>query len=355
MTLPDKTPLDKVDRKILYHLDRNARMQLSALSKKVGISKESLHYRIRRLRENRQVSKFYTIINTSKMGFYLFKIYIQLQNTTEASEKQMIEYLHSHPRYAWSCFSSGRWDMLVAVWARDPLDFDDSFLAGFMGRFSEYVLARELSITKHNINQNRRWFYETDEEPVSSDVGGKAEDAGLDETDREILRIIANNARMSVRCIAELAKTTPAVVQHRIRKMERSKVILAYKISFDLRNYGYEFCKSFIYLKHADPKRMKELIEYCRHHQNILNEVTTFGSWDLELEFEVPNFEFFHSAMREIRNRFGDMIKSYDSILIYKEYKVDYMPGCYPSMDECHAKDGKSLKKGQMKEAIEER
>lgn len=355
MTSPRNFPLDKTDRKILYHLDRDARMHLSLLSKKVGISKESLHYRIRRLRENGQISKFYTIINTSKMGFYLFKIYIQLQNTTEESEKQMIEYLYAHPRYAWSCFSSGRWDMLVAVWARDPLDFDDSFLAGFMGRFHEYVLARELSITKHNINQNRRWFYNTEEEPVSSDVGGRAEDAGLDETDLEILRIIANNARMSVRRIAELAKSTPAVVQHRIRKMEKGRIILAYKISFDLRNYGYEFCKSFIYLKHTDPKRMKELIEYCRHHQNILNEVTTFGSWDLELEFEVPNFDFFHSAMREIRNRFGDIIKSYDSILIYKEYKVDYMPGCYPSMDERGVKTEKIQNKRRLNKTIEER
>jgi len=37
--------------------------------------------------------------------------------------------------------------------------------------------------------------------------------------------------------------------------------------------------------------------------------------------------------MNEIRERFGDIVKSYDSILIAKEDKVDFMPGCYPPMD----------------------
>ncbi|MEW5996687.1 MAG: Lrp/AsnC family transcriptional regulator [Candidatus Micrarchaeota archaeon] len=325
--------LDKTDRKILYHLDRNARATLSTLARKVGISKESLHYRIKRLRKKNYITKFYTIINTAKLGYYLFKMYVQLQNTTEDTEKKMIDYLYAHPRYAWSCFSSGRWDMLIAVWCEDPLDFEESFLMGFMNRFSDYILAREVSITKHNINQNRRWFYQTDEEPISSDVGGKAEKIGLDETDREILRIIANNARMPLIRIAEMAKTTPTVVRHRLKSLEKKGVILAYKISFDLDVYDYEFCKSFIYLKNVNKKRLGEFLGYCRHNANILNMVTTFGSWDTELEFEVPNFEYFHSEMKKIRNQFSDIIQSYESILISKEYKVDYMPGCYPPME----------------------
>ncbi len=326
--------LDKIDRKILYHLDRNARMPLTVLAKKAGTSKEVLHYRLKRLIEEKRISKFYTIINNGKFGYYLFKMYIQLQNTTEATEKKMIDYLYSHPRYAWSCFSSGRWDMVVAVWAKDPLDLEENFQTDFVGRFGSNILSNEMSITKHNINQNRRWLYESEEGPVSSDVGGRAEDIGLDEVDREILRIIANNARMPVTKTAELAGTSAAVVHHRMKMLEKKGVILAYKISFDLSEYDYEFCKSFIYLRNANRKRVRELLEYCRQNKNILNIVTTFGSWDLELEFEVPKFENFHSAMREIRDKFGDIVKSYDSILIYREYKVDYMPGCYPQLPE---------------------
>lgn len=326
--------LDKVDRKILYYLDRNARMPLSALAKKAGTSKEVLHYRLKRLVEGKRISKFYTIINNGKFGYYLFKMYIQLQNTTEETEKKMIEYLYSHPRYAWSCFSSGRWDMLVAVWAKDPLDFEESFQMDFMSRFSEHVLSNEVSTTKHNINYNRKWLYGNNEERVASDVGGKVEDIGLDDTDKEILRIIANNARMPVTKIAELAGTSAAVVHHRMKMLEKKGVILAYKISFDLQEYGYEFCKSFVYLKKINRKRLAELMEYCKQQGNILNVVTPLGSWDIELEFEVPKFENFHGAMRDIREKFSDIVKSYDSISIYREYKVDYMPGCYPQLPE---------------------
>ena len=126
--------IDKTDRKILYYLDRDARMPLTVLAKKVGTSKEVAHYRLKRLVREKRISKFYTIINNGKFGYYLFKMYIQLQNTNKESEEKMIEYLYSHPRYAWSCFSSGKWDMLVAVWAKDPLDFEENFQMDFMGK-----------------------------------------------------------------------------------------------------------------------------------------------------------------------------------------------------------------------------
>ncbi|MEW5997118.1 MAG: Lrp/AsnC family transcriptional regulator [Candidatus Micrarchaeota archaeon] len=325
--------LDKTDWKILYYLDRNSRTPLSTLSRKVKISKEALHYRIKRLREKKYISKFYTIINTAKFGYYFFKVYLQLQNWTQKTEKEMLDYLHAHPRYGWSCMSSGKWDMLVGAWAEDVVDLEESFLSDFLGRFSGYILAKDVSTTKHNIQQNRKWFYKTDEELISSDVGGKAERLELDETDKEILKIIANNAKMPVTKIAKLAKTTPAIVRHRMKRMEQQKVILSYRISFDLDKYGYEFCKSFVYLKGMDRKRVEEFLGHCKYHGNILNMVTTYGSWDVELEFEVPDFESFHNYMREIREKFGDIVKSYDSILIAREDKVDFMPGCYPAMD----------------------
>ncbi len=326
--------LDLIDRKILYQLDRNARVPLSTLSKKAGISKESAHYRIKRLLENGRISKFYTIINTAKFGYYFFKIYIQLQNTTPKLEKEIIEYLYAQPRYGWLCFCSGRWDMVVGAWAEDPVDLDDSFLMDFMGKFSDYILSKEVSTTKHNMLQNRRWFYPVDEKPVSVDVGGRAEKTELDDTDKEILRIIANNARLPTTRIAKLAKTTPAVVRHRMKAMEKQGVILSYRIGLDLNRYGYEFCKSFIYLRNINRKRLDAFMAYVRQHRNILNMVTAYGSWDVELELEVPNFEYFHSEMKKLREHFGDIIRSYDSILISREYKVDFMPGCYPPLNQ---------------------
>ncbi len=326
--------LDKTDRRLLFYLDRNSRCHLTALAKMVGLSKESTHYRINRLLKNGYITKFYTIINTAKAGYYFFKVYVQLQDMTEESEKSLLAWLQSHPRYGWSCFCSGRWDVIVGIWATDPLDFDTSFLREFLGRFGMHILTREVSISKHNIQQSRKWFYTDDLDSITADVGGSAESGVIDEMDLEILKIIANNARMKTTRIAQLAKTTPAVVQHRLKNMENNGVILAYRISFDLSTYGYEFCKAFVYLKDVETKRLNQLLECCKQHSNILNTVTTFGGWDLELEFEVPNFQYFHAAMKEIRNRFNDVIKSYDAVLISKEYKVDFIPGSYGPITE---------------------
>ena len=333
--------LDKIDRKLLYLLDRNSRSPLSTLSRKTSLTKEALHYRLRNLKEHGFISKFYTIINPAKFGFYFFKIYLQLQNTTEEIEHKLIDYLQAHSRYGWSCFCSGRWDMIIGIWAEDPIDFESFFLSEFLEHFGDYILAKEVSTTKYNIQQNRHWLAPHDlvnDELIPSVIGGKTEQAKLDETDHEILRIIANNARMPITKIATLAKTTQTVVTHRIRNLEREGIILAYRINFDLENYGYVFCKAFIYLKNTDQKRIKQFVEYCKENKNIRRISTTFGRWDAELEFEVPNFEYFHGSMREMKHKFGDLIKSYDTVLISHEYKADFMPASYPPFEGYHSK-----------------
>ena len=59
--------LDKKDRKILYQLDLNSRATLSDLTKKVGLSKQVVDYRIKNLLKNKVIKQFYIIVNFTKL------------------------------------------------------------------------------------------------------------------------------------------------------------------------------------------------------------------------------------------------------------------------------------------------
>jgi DNA-binding Lrp family transcriptional regulator len=87
--------LDLKDRKILYELDINSRQSFNELSKKVGLSKDSVIYRIKKLQDSGIIKHFHTVIDVGKLGFISFRLYLKLQNSTPQKEAEIIKFLKS--------------------------------------------------------------------------------------------------------------------------------------------------------------------------------------------------------------------------------------------------------------------
>jgi DNA-binding Lrp family transcriptional regulator len=321
--------LDNRDRELLYWLDRNSREPASGIAKRMRVSKEVVAYRINRLLKSGVIKKFYTIIDVGRLGFSSHKVYFQFQNLDSEKEREILDFLVSMPQVFWVATCSGKWDLMLGSWAGNVMDFNDNVLEPILDRYSPYILSKEMTITKHNIQQNRRWFHKGVEKAISSVVGGEPKDVRLDRLDVHILNILKNEARAPTAEIARKVKANPMVAAYRIKKMHKDGVIQSFRISLDLGKVGYEFCKAFIYLKDINKQKLDTFVNYCKSKENILNVVTCVGPWDLELEFEVESFEHFHSEMKEIRERFSGIIKNYESVIISKEPRVDFMPENY--------------------------
>ena len=82
--------LDLKDRKILYNLDLDSRQSFRAIGKKVGLSKDVVAYRVKRLQENGIITKFRAGINCFKLGVTPIKFYFTYQYVTPDIVKDII-------------------------------------------------------------------------------------------------------------------------------------------------------------------------------------------------------------------------------------------------------------------------
>ena len=57
------TKLDLKDKKILYELDLNSRQSFHQIAKKVGLSKDSIIYRVNKLKQDGIIKQFHTVID----------------------------------------------------------------------------------------------------------------------------------------------------------------------------------------------------------------------------------------------------------------------------------------------------
>ena len=208
--------LDLKDKKICYQLDINARQSLQQISKQVGLSKQVISYRIKNLIEKGIIKGFYTIMDVHKLGFITFKVYIKVQNFSPEIEKEFIEYLTKNKTVAWVVMSNGYWDYNIAYLSRNIAEFDNHYQE-FLQKFRDFIEDREVSPIVEAYQFRRAYILGDKQDDTKYDtINGLTEPKWEgDNTDWEILKILAPNSREEIQKISQKVKLSPKAVSLR--------------------------------------------------------------------------------------------------------------------------------------------
>ncbi len=320
----DKAELDTKDRQILYQLDVNARQPVSAIAKKVRLSREVVGYRIKNLEKSGAIQGYYTAIDIAKLGYMYCRVLVKYENISLEQEKEVLQVAKSLPYVGWISSNDGRWDLTLVIWAKSLVDFEKAYddLRFRLGRYFQetYVsIAFKIYHFRHNYLFGTKDF--------SQAILGEFEKAKYDEVDLRILKLLARNARMSIVDIANSLGLTPNAVKSRIRKMQKQGIIIAFRVKINTGLLGYQHYKIFLTLHNMSEGKQKELVGYLRYNPSVVYVTKAFGIADLEFEIMLHSQRELHELMRALRQNFSDVIKGSDSLIIYEEPLINYLPG----------------------------
>lgn len=115
MFFPEKADFDDKDIQILRLITPNARMTSVAISKKTGISVTNVNYRIKKMIESKIIVDFRVILDLEKIGYYWYKVEIQLDDLN--IKKSMLSFFHQHPNiiYAYETISENDLEVEMEV------------------------------------------------------------------------------------------------------------------------------------------------------------------------------------------------------------------------------------------------
>lgn len=320
-----KIKLDLKDRKILYELDLNARQSSSDIAKKVQLSKDTINYRIKRMEKLGLIQGYYTILDTSKLGYISFRVYIKYFEITPEKEKEIVNYLVKEKKVGWVAKKEGNHDLAFMFWARNIYEFAD-FWQKFIEKFRAYFYENYVGIWARLYHYRRAYLLDLKQDLSKTEImGGNKEIVNLDKTDWKILSLIAPNARISLVEMAEKLSLSERAIAYRIKQLEQKGVILGYRALLDLDKLGYNYFKVDIKLR--DAKKIKELMEIARINPNIVyvDEMIS-GMADFEFDVQVKGKEEFYKLIDDLKERFKDAIRNLEFSSTLKEYKLVYLP-----------------------------
>ena len=320
--------LDLKDRKILYELDLNARQSDSEIAKKVGLTRDSVRYRINKLVENGYINYFMTLLNSMKLGYDWYRTFFKFQNLTIEKEKEIIDYLKK--RASWISKVEGIWDLNTGIFVKNVYEYRD-LINEFLLKYSSFIERYDVSIV------TREWSYHRDyllnkkqktSKPIlmGFDPQKQYRIEIIDETDYKILKTILKNARMKTIDIARDIKTTEMVVRYRLKNLIKNGIIIGFKPFLNVHKLGYTYFKLHLTLQNLTPEKKKSIVNYIHQHPNTVHMTELVGGADLEAEFQVKTNEEFYAHVQELRLKFGDIIRDYEFMQYTQEYKFTYLP-----------------------------
>ena len=315
--------LDLKDRKIIYHLDLNSRQPFSQLGKKVGLYKEIVNYRVKRLQEKGIIVRFNTLIDTLKLGYTCMRFYFNYQYITPEIKKEIIDHFVNFKRTQMVASPEGAVDLCVFMIAKNVSEihsFWQKTLSNYRDYFAKQIIAPFIG---ENIYKKSFLIDEKDDR-INQIVRRGGEIIDYDDLDFQILQLLAQNSRIPTIDIAKKLNITTITIAKRIKRLIELGVILRFHVTINWEIIGYKWFKVDLYLK--DYNKIHPIIKYLETNPHLSYIDKTFGYADLELELIVKNVDQLKQIIEDLSTKFPKMIRSYTYFSIVKSHKWVDMP-----------------------------
>ena len=110
----------------------------------------------------------------------------------------------------------------------------------------------------------------------------------LDKLDRQILRMIAEDARVPFLEVARVCNVSGAAIHQRIQKLHNMGALKGSQFILDPEKLGYETC-AFIGLNLKNPETFEEVVERLKKMPEVVECHYTTGNYDLFIKIYARN------------------------------------------------------------------
>ena len=314
-------PLDVKDRKILYELDKNARISFSELSKKIRLSKNSVIQRVKNLEEKKIILDYNGLINLNQIGYSTYDVYLKFQDATPKREREIIDLALKNKKVGFVGKIEGSVNLVFLISAKTPEEFYEIWDSIYK-KIRKNVKVIRIAILLEYHHFTKDYLLGDDISQRTVEKTGKKGYAEVDKIDLGILKLLSHNARISLLELSLKLKVTPKTVRSRIRRLEKEGIILGYKINLNFQKLGYEYYKVLLTLNNLEIR--KELYEWILRNPNVVYFDKFLNGADFEFDVEINSFEKFVELLENIKRDFKGAIKEVEWFTPIEIYKSSY-------------------------------
>lgn len=314
--------MDLLDRKIIYELDIDARQSASEIAKKLSVAKETVNFRIKRLLQNKIIKGFSSLLDLSKIHCFFFKMFVKFKEIQPKRRKEILDFLAAYPQMSQVLLLEGKYDVQLFFLAKENSDMM-KFMEAMNTFCGKEIHEKQILIVDTLYRFNLKVLYH-DKHDIKEPISAKKSDYVFDDVSWNVLRQVANNARISVLDIAKNCNISAQLAQYHLKKLIKDKVIVSTHVSI---NYdALQMLHYHVTFQLNDHAVLPWIIEFFNSKNKSIFATTMIGCYDCSAELIVSDNQELREIIDNLLENFADKINVLDVFMIYKEYEMRLYP-----------------------------
>ena len=310
--------IDLKDKKILSCLDSNARMSYSQIAKKVGLSKESVRYRILQLEKLGVIQDYKVIVDIRKIHYRAYHLFITFNNPEIEVEKECLRRLMEFSFVRAILKFNGDYDFEIALVAKGIDELDENLKRIFSG-INKFIKKQELLIiVKSYVSRSLPLSFI---EPLKFNYLKGNVQFNIDDVDLKVVKFIKDQACLPINDIAKKLKISSDIVSYRLNKLESSGFIIKYVPGINYFALGFQVYAILLNVDALYENTEVKLYNFLKEDKNIIWGVKTIGRYNVLIYVCTKNSEELNETINSLRTIFSESLKDYKTLIAYKEFK----------------------------------
>ena len=308
--------IDNIDKRILFELERDARIAYVKLAKIVGKSKDAVRYRINKMEEEKIIMEYKTWIDMAKLGYRTSTFILTIMNFPE-KKKRLINEIKSDKRAYWIGVAEGVWNVAVTYFIKTNEELF-KIKSDLMTKYHDLII--DIHVTSLvSVSVHEKTFLSKQSSKLITFTELAKEDIELDEISRKILNELYFNSIENIATIADKLNTTIDIVRNRMKKLKEQGIIIRYTIAIDYQKIGYELYKANVYMKSFDKENIDEMMKYAEKSEKIINIVRQIAPWDLEFVVFANSFEDYNKVISDFTEKFKKSVRKIETAVMSED------------------------------------
>ena len=316
-----------IDRDLLFLSGENARGKIKDLALAVKKSPQLVKYSLRTMEEEGQIYLPHCIFDYSYFGLILFRVYFKGGYISEHDKTEIINKLKENKYIVTMYELYGEFDLALEIVSPNPSRFTKELrkVAGLIPTLNNYKIL--LNVVTHlyprsYLLKNQELF------PHSKEiiVGGDRAIETFTEQEMAVMKCLLARPKIRLTTLAKEANLHVKTVQGALQNLYKRKIIKGYKQLINTDKLEIHKSRLFLRLHNFSQERETDLLNYLSDIKEVVQVNKTVGDWNMEIDIESFNNTKVRYIVLQIRERFKDIIETFNTTEFFQYYTKSYLP-----------------------------